>query len=96
MYLFGSEGTIVYDEMLALDGKVKIVGTGKDNRTTLSSNKLGYATGDIHIIELEQHEPLRKECEHFIDSVLYNRELVNDAKNGLEVLKLIINCHNIN
>jgi len=96
MYLFGSEGTIIYDEMLALDGKVKIVGTGKDNRTTLSSNKLGYATGDIHIIELEQHEPLRKECEHFIDSILYNRDLVNDVKNGFDVLKLIIDSHKIN
>jgi predicted dehydrogenase len=90
MYLFGSEGTIVYDEMLALDGKVKVIGT------TLSSKKLGYATGDIHIIELEQHEPLRKECEHFIDSILYNRDLVNDVKNGFDVLKLIIDTHKIN
>ncbi|MCX7878785.1 MAG: Gfo/Idh/MocA family oxidoreductase, partial [Ignavibacteria bacterium] len=73
MQIFGSEGTIVYDEMLALDGKVKLYGKGIDNRINANGSdnmKLGYSTGDIHIIQLEQHEPLRMECQHFVDSVL--------------------------
>lgn len=92
MQIFGSEGTIVYDEMLALDGKVKLYGKGIDNRIGTNEGDakiLGYHSGDIHIISLEQHEPLRMECEHFIDGILNNRELINDGTIGLQVVKML-------
>ena len=72
MQIFGTEGTIVYDEMLALDGKVKLYGKGEDNRIKNSSRILKClvtSTGDIHVIQLEQHEPRRMECEAFINSI---------------------------
>jgi predicted dehydrogenase len=92
MQIFGTEGTIVYDEMLALDGKVKLYGKGEDNRiknTAGDSQKLGYRTGDIHLIQLEQHEPLRLECEEFINSIIYNTPLINNGEIGLEVVKML-------
>jgi len=92
MQIFGSEGTIVYDEMLALDGKVKLFGRGEDNRiknTAGDSQKLGYQTGDIHVMQLEQHEPLRMECEEFINAIIYNKSLVNDGDIGLEVVRML-------
>jgi len=90
MQIFGTRGTIIYDEMLALDGKVKLYGMGVDTRKAgLHSGGLSYNSGDIRIIALEQHEPLRKECEEFVNAVLYDKPLVNDGKMGLEVVKLL-------
>ena len=96
MCIYGSEGTIIYDEMLALDGKVKLYDKGIDNRIgaqDTDSTKLAYKSGEIHVLELEQHEPLRMECAHFIDSIIHNSELVNDGVIGLNVVKIIENAN---
>ncbi len=92
MQIFGTEGTIVYDEMLALDGKLKLYGKGEDNRTKMKdadSGKLSYGTGEIFILPLEQHEPLRMECEHFIDCIMNNKIPINGGRMGLDVVKLL-------
>jgi predicted dehydrogenase len=90
MQIFGTRGTIIYDEMLALDGKVKLYGLGVDTRREgRTTGTLAYHSGDIRIMALEQHEPLRKECEEFVNAVLYDKPLVNDGKMGLEVVKLL-------
>jgi predicted dehydrogenase len=92
MQIFGTEGSIVYDEMLALDGKVKLFGKGVDTRFkngSDDSHKLSYQTGDIRVVKLEQHEPLRLECEEFINSILKNTPLINNGEIGLEVVKML-------
>ena len=92
MCIYGSKGTIVYDEMLALDGKVKLYDKGIDNRIgskDTDASKLTYKAGEIHVLELEQHEPLRMECAHFIDSIINDQQLINDGKIGKDVVKLL-------
>ncbi len=92
MQVFGTEGTLVYDEMLALDGKLKLYGLGIDNRIKNKagdSGALGYQSGEITVIPLEQHEPLRLECQEFINSIINDKPLINDGRIGLEVVKLL-------
>lgn len=92
MQLFGERGSIQYDEMLALDGKVKLFGNGVDNRLTVGeeeSAELGYATGDIRILQLEQHEPLRMECSEFIKAVAGGPIPPNDGVMGARVVELL-------
>lgn len=92
MQIFGTEGTLVYDEMLALDGKLKLYGLGIDNRIkskSADSAALGYQSGEIVVVSLEQHEPLRLECSEFINAVLYDKPMINDGYIGLEVVKLL-------
>ncbi|HAX48446.1 MAG TPA: hypothetical protein DCX92_05625 [Bacteroidetes bacterium] len=92
MQIFGTKGTLVYDEMLALDGKLKLYGLGIDNRIKAKAGDtaaLGYQSGEITVIPLEQHEPLRLECQEFINSVINNKPLINDGRIGLEVVKLL-------
>jgi len=92
MQIFGTEGTLVYDEMLALDGKLKLFGKGIDNRIKSKdsdSGTLGYNAGEIQIITLEQHEPLRLECQEFVNSIINNSKNINDGKIGYEVVKLL-------
>ncbi len=98
--IFGTEGTLVYDEMLALDGKLKFYGTGVDNRIKSKdsdSATLGYHSGDIIVIQLEQHEPLRLECQEFVNAIINNKPLINDGNIGLEVVRLLeTSCESIN
>ncbi len=92
MQIFGTKGTLVYDEMLALDGKLKLFGLGNDNRIkskAADSGALSYQSGEITVIPLEQHEPLRLECQEFINSIINNKPLINDGKIGCEVVKLL-------
>ena len=90
--VFGENGTIVYDEMLALDGKVKSYDRGIDNRINAKDTdkvQLGYSTGDIHVLALEQHEPLRMECAEFVRAVRSGGPIVNDGVMGARVVELL-------
>lgn len=90
--VFAQHGTLVYDEMLALDGKVKFFSNPIDNRINTSDSdaqQLFYSTGDIHILPLEQHEPLRMECDSFIQSILHRSPLPNDGLMGAKVVELL-------
>lgn len=92
MQLFGEKGSITYDEMLALDGKVKRFDNGIDNRLMVGdtdTTQLGYSTGDIHVLQLEQHEPLRMECADFVRAINAGSTPVNDGAMGARVVELL-------
>lgn len=92
MQVFAEHGSVIYDEMLALDGKVKRYDNGIDNRTSVGDGdtaKLGYSVGDIHVLQLEQHEPLRLECEDFIRTIVSGGRPVNHGEMGAQVVELL-------
>ncbi len=98
MQVFGQTGSITYDEMLALDGKVKRYDNGIDNRLTVGDKEtiqLGYSTGDIHVLQLEQHEPLRMECAEFVRAVGGGPVPPNDGVMGARVVELLENVSRI-
>jgi len=43
-------------------------------------------------IEIEKKEPLRSECEHFIDCIISRKTPRTDGNNGLRVLKILEAC----
>ena len=90
--VFAENGSIVYDEMLALDGKVKLYGRGMDNRVNAKDSdaaSLGYSAGEIHVLNLEQHEPLRMECAEFVRAISTGTPLVNDGYMGAKVVEVL-------
>jgi predicted dehydrogenase len=88
--VFAENGSLVYDEMLALDGKVKLYGRGVDNRTgAKDSENLTYSAGDIRVLPLEQHEPLRMECAEFIRAVRTGSAIPNNGYMGAKVVELL-------
>lgn len=92
MQVFGDRGSITYDEMLALDGKVKRYDNGIDNRLNVGDDdtiQLGYSAGDIHVLQLEQHEPLRMECAEFVRAVAGGPVPPNDGVMGARVVELL-------
>jgi UDP-2-acetamido-3-amino-2,3-dideoxy-glucuronate N-acetyltransferase len=56
-------------------------------------NRLPIAhKGEGQTIALPAEEPLRKECEHFIESIVTRRTPRTDGKNGLKVLEVLDAC----
>lgn len=47
---------------------------------------------EAEIIDLEEREPLRAECEHFLDCIESGNAPITDGKEGLQVLKVLDAC----
>lgn len=45
-------------------------------------------------IEIEKKEPLKEECQHFIDCIKSRKTPLTDGNNGLRVLKILEACQN--
>jgi predicted dehydrogenase len=83
----GSRRMATFDDM-ALEGKVTIYDKGFDE------DARGYGeyitrSGDVFIPRVPNVEPLRAECEHFIDCVLTGRAPRSDGQSGLRVVRVL-------
>lgn len=57
----------------------------------LNRAPVAYKDGG-QIIELEAGEPLRNECEHFLESVIARKAPRTDGRSGVEVLRVLDGC----
>lgn len=91
MQISSEKGTIVFDDMAPTE-KIKIYSEAVDTRVNADESKseeLTYRPGDIFIPTLPRHEPLGRECAHFIDCILTDRTPINDGDIGVEVVGLL-------
>jgi predicted dehydrogenase len=87
----GSKKMAVYND-IENESKIKIYDKGVD--APEYTNGFGefhcnYRTGDITIPNIRFTEPLRQECQHFIDSILNHTKPCSDGRDGLEVVKIL-------
>jgi len=47
---------------------------------------------EAHPIEIEEREPLKSECEHFLECIKTRKQAKTDGNNGLRVLKILEAC----
>jgi predicted dehydrogenase len=89
----GSRRMAVIDDMETVE-KVRLYDKGVD----VAAGDAAYANyaesmsirvGDIQIPKIDMQEPLRAECEHFVDCVLSGRRPESDGRDGLAVVALI-------
>lgn len=80
--IVGSEGMIVFDDM-SKDEKVKVF--NKKVGENLSLIDEGYFVANI-----DKTEPLKLECQHFIDCIKNKTKPLTDGKNGLDVTKIML------
>ena len=96
--IFGSKGVLVYDEMAV--NKLALFGEGIDLRLSGGSNtanNLNYSAGDISYPEIPNIEPLKNECNHFIECIVNNQTPKSDGVSGLNVVRIIESaCNSIN
>jgi predicted dehydrogenase len=51
--------------------------------------QLSYRYGDILIPHVPAIEPLRAECEHFLECIRHGRRPLSDARQGLTVVQVL-------
>jgi predicted dehydrogenase len=85
-----SRGEIVYDDMQPVQ-KVQVHSPAIDNRTQASAAgaALTYTSGGIWSPPLDAYEPLRAECQDFIDCIRTGKRPLSDGQSGLEVVRVL-------
>jgi len=85
----GSQKMAVFDDIEATE-KLRIYDKGVNPPDYESyGDSLSLRFGDIHIPRINMREPLRLECQHFIDSIEQGRPPLSDGRNGLQVLRVL-------
>ncbi len=89
--IVGSKKMLVYDDINANE-KLKIYDKGVDAPPyydTYAEFHYSYRYGDILIPHVKEHEPLRKECSHFLECIREDKQPKTDGYNGLRVVSIL-------
>ena len=63
-----------------------------DQSVEIESEQPVLRKGEANVIELDNDEPLRQECIHFLESVSSRKDPLTDGNSGIEVLKVLEAC----
>jgi predicted dehydrogenase len=91
MTIVGSKKMIVYDDVQSLE-KVRIFDARVErppHYDTFGEFQYAYHYGDIHIPYIKQEEPLKTECQHFLDSIKAGTAPLTDGEQGLEMIRIL-------
>lgn len=91
MTIVGSERMIVYDDLPAQE-KIKIYDVRvkrPPHYDTFAEFHYAYHYGDIYSPYIKQEEPLKTECQHFLDCIKNSRTPLTSGTKGLEVVKIL-------
>jgi predicted dehydrogenase len=83
----GSKRMATFDDM-ELERKVTIYDKGFDEKTDSYGEYITRA-GDIRSPRVPNAEPLRLECEHFVECIRENRTPLSDGESGLRVVRIL-------
>ncbi len=86
----GSRKMVVFDDMEASE-KIRVYDKGIDRAGQIVSygDALSVRSGDILIPKISLQEPLRVECQHFVDCVREHRVPLTDGPDGLRVVRVL-------
>ena len=91
MTIVGSKRMIVYDDILAQE-KIKIFDVRVDrppHYDTFAEFHYAYHYGDTYSPYIKQEEPLKTECQHFLDCIRNGRTPITSGLKGLEVVRIL-------
>ncbi len=89
--IVGSKKMLVYDDIEPQE-KIKIYDKGVDvppYYNTYGDFQFAYRYGDIYSPRIDDYEPLRKQCEHFIECIENNQTPRSDGRSGLRVVSVL-------
>jgi predicted dehydrogenase len=86
----GSRKMVVFDDMEASE-KIRVYDKGIDRAGQIVSygDALSVRSGDILIPKISLQEPLKIECQHFVDCVREHRTPLTDGADGLRVVRVL-------
>jgi predicted dehydrogenase len=56
---------------------------------TFAEFNYAYHYGDVHVPHLKHEEPLKTECQHFLDCINQGTTPLTDGKKGLELVRIL-------
>jgi predicted dehydrogenase len=91
MTIVGSKRMIVYDDV-AFQEKIKIFDVRVDSPPhydTLAEFHYAYHYGDMYSPYVKPDEPLKTECQHFLECIKIGSVPLTSGQNGLEVVQIL-------
>lgn len=97
MTVVGSRKMVVYDDA-STEGKIQVFDKGIDREQlddslgefdSFGKFQLTQRAGDVLIPKIDFVEPLKRECSHFVESVLSGKRPLTDGHNGLKVVRIL-------
>src|SRR5881392_608324 len=91
MTIVGSKRMIVYDDVAPLE-KIKIFDTRVEvppHYDSFAEFQYSYHYGDMYVPYLKQEEPLKVECQHFLDCIHSGKTPLTSGRRGLELVRIL-------
>jgi predicted dehydrogenase len=91
MTIVGSKRMIVYDDIAPME-KIKVYDVRVErppHYDTFAEFQYAYHYGDTYAPFIKHDEPLKTECQHFIDSIAGGLVPITSGSNGLDVVRIL-------
>ena len=91
MTIVGSRRMIVYDDV-AQNDKLKIFDARVEtppHYDTFADFHYAYHYGDVYVPYIKQEEPLKIECQHFLDCITQHIRPLSGGQQGLEMVRIL-------
>ncbi len=91
MTIVGSRRMIVYDDVAPLE-KLRIFDARVErppHYDTFAEFHYAYHYGDVYVPYIKQEEPLKVECQHFVDCIRNGTTPISDGKQGLQLVEIL-------
>ena len=91
MTIVGSQRMIVYDDVAPLE-KIKIYDSRVETPPrydTFAEFQYAYHYGDMYAPYIKQEEPLKVECQHFLDCINKGGTPLSSGQKGLELVRVL-------
>ena len=91
MTIVGSRRMIVYDDLQTHE-KIRIYDVRVErppHYDTFAEFHYSYHYGDSYIPHIQQEEPLKLACQHFIDCIETNSQPLTGGREGLEMVRIL-------
>ena len=91
MTIVGSKRMIVYDDCAPLE-KIRVYDSRVErppHYDTFAEFHYAYHYGDVYAPYIKQEEPLKTECQHFLDCIKNGTTPLTDGKQGMELVRIL-------
>ena len=91
MTIVGSKRMIVYDDVAPIE-KVRIFDARVErppHYDTFAEFHYAYHYGDVYVPYIKQEEPLKTECQHFLDCIRHAGTPLTSGKAGLDLVRIL-------
>ncbi|HXT10434.1 MAG TPA: Gfo/Idh/MocA family oxidoreductase [Candidatus Angelobacter sp.] len=91
MTIVGSKRMIVYDDVAPLE-KIRIFDVRVErppHYDTFAEFQYAYHYGDMYVPYIKQEEPLKTECQHFLECIQQGKTPLSSGAQGMEMVRIL-------